>query len=414
LRRNWTTELCALIGSSSELEQRAIVGHWFENGLVLMAMIRCSRRLSILTLALVSSGFTSAHRDWAHCSGNDPQLKLASCARIIKNQGEDRRKRIRAYNFRANAWRLTGKFDAALADYNEAIRLDHTYAFPHNGRGLTWRLMGDTRRALADFDEAIKLNPKYSKTFNNRAEIWRIKGELDRAIDDLNEAIRLEPNYFLAHFNRGLALQAKGNFDLAILDFSRAINIEPTDAFSFFHRGLTWRAEGEIDKAMDDFNRAISFDPMFGMAFFNRGLVSLYSKESLERALADINTASELEPNNAYIGLWRYIVGLREGVEASFRLNAASASNMSAWPGPMLRLFLDQLTPDELIVETLRHDPDGKAGEMCEANFYGGMALKGKQSRESAEKFLRVAVDGCQHFTIEWYAASAELKQLER
>src|SRR5215475_3791579 len=82
-------------------------------------------------------GFTSSERDWDDCVAFDFDRKIASCTRIIEDRDEVQSNRARAYNFRGNARRQKGELDAALADYDEAIRLNPAYAFPHNGRGLT-------------------------------------------------------------------------------------------------------------------------------------------------------------------------------------------------------------------------------------------------------------------------------------
>jgi tetratricopeptide (TPR) repeat protein len=55
-----------------------------------------------------------------------------------------------------------------------------------------------TDRAIADCNEAIRLDPKDDKAYYNRGVAWGLKGDLDRAIAEYNEAIRLNPKYALA------------------------------------------------------------------------------------------------------------------------------------------------------------------------------------------------------------------------
>ena len=96
----------------------------------------------------------------------------------------------------ASAYRDKGDNDRAIADYNEAIRLDPKDATAYNNRG--YRLSankGDNDRAIADYDEAIRLDPKYAMAFLGRGIAYRAKGDLDRAIADYSEAIRLDPKF---------------------------------------------------------------------------------------------------------------------------------------------------------------------------------------------------------------------------
>lgn len=55
-----------------------------------------------------------------------------------------------------------------------------------------YREKGDYDRAIADFDEAIRLDPKYAHAYENRAKAYASKGDYDRANTDRNEAIRLD------------------------------------------------------------------------------------------------------------------------------------------------------------------------------------------------------------------------------
>ncbi len=53
---------------------------------------------------------------------------------------------------------LAGAYDRAIADYEEAIRLQPTASFYLN-RGMAFRAKGDRLRAPADFTRAVRLDP---------------------------------------------------------------------------------------------------------------------------------------------------------------------------------------------------------------------------------------------------------------
>ena len=65
-------------------------------------------------------------------------------------------------------------------------------------------------RALADVNEAIRLNPQNPEAHNDRGWVYFNKREFDNAIAACSEALRLDPGFLLAYGNRAEACIAKG------------------------------------------------------------------------------------------------------------------------------------------------------------------------------------------------------------
>jgi tetratricopeptide (TPR) repeat protein len=92
----------------------------------------------------------------------------------------------------------------------------HDLAIVHYNRGIAWRAKGELDRAIADYDQALRLDAKDEHAYVNRGAAWSDKGDLDRAIADYTEAIRLNPEDADPYVNRGVAWKAKGELDRAI------------------------------------------------------------------------------------------------------------------------------------------------------------------------------------------------------
>jgi tetratricopeptide (TPR) repeat protein len=160
-----------------------------------------------------------------------------------------------SYCARGVARCASGKFDDAIADFNEAIRLAPTVARNWYNRGSTFSDMGQFERALADLDEAIRLNPIHVNAYVNRGNAWFRSGQSDRAIADFSEAVRLDPNFANAFRNRGTAWDSKGYSDKAAADFEEAIRLNPKDALG--NNLYAWLLSACPDATCRDGKRAV-------------------------------------------------------------------------------------------------------------------------------------------------------------
>ena len=61
------------------------------------------------------------------------------------------------------------KWNEAIAEYDEAIRLDPKLAQAYYNRGNAYANLGQHQRAIQDYDEAIRLDPKLAPAYGNRA-----------------------------------------------------------------------------------------------------------------------------------------------------------------------------------------------------------------------------------------------------
>jgi WD40 repeat protein/tetratricopeptide (TPR) repeat protein/serine/threonine protein kinase len=198
----------------------------------------------------------------------------------------------------------SGKWDNAIADYNEAIRLDARYAAAYRGRAAAWRAGGDQEKAGADYAEALRLNPDYAKSFVESGSAWYAKKEYDKAIAEYEEAIRLDPKYAPAYRARGEACKARGDDDKAADDYAEAHRLDPKYARTFLASGVAWYGKKEYEKAIADYTQAIRLDPKNGEAHRNRA-EAFYFKLDYEKAIADYTEAIRLDPEDAKAYRWR-------------------------------------------------------------------------------------------------------------
>jgi lipoprotein NlpI len=139
-------------------------------------------------------------------------------------------------------------------------------------------------------------------------------------------------------------------------------------------------------------------------------LFNLYNAQ-IPEALADITRAADLNPKELLNALWTDIVGQRSGL-ASRLPEAAAQLDTAKWPGPIVKLYLGQITPPEVFASIEEHSGPAKKHQTCQANFYSGNWALRQDKKEEAARLFNLAVNDCPKSALEWKATQDELKAL--
>jgi tetratricopeptide (TPR) repeat protein len=202
------------------------------------------------------------------------------------------------YLNRGTAYLSKGDYDRALADFNQAVKLQPDGASAYFNRAAVYFAKQDFDRALADINQVIKLQPDFALAYLKRGSVYYFKGDSDRALADINQAIKLQPDFALAYLNRGAFYTDRDDHDHAIADFDQALKLAPDDAEAYLNRGSSYQKQGKYDRAFADFNQALKLAPDNAIAYNNRGW-AYAQKGEFDRALADLHQALKLKPDEA-------------------------------------------------------------------------------------------------------------------
>ncbi len=151
-----------------------------------------------------------------------------------------------------------------LSDYTEVIRLNPD-ATSYNNRGTAHDAQGEVDKAILDFNEAIRLNGSFALAMTNRGESYRKKGDYSKAIADSSEALRLDPKSLLAHLHRGDAYSDNVDFDNAIADYTEILE-NSSASYAYHRRGSVYFAKQDFERAIADFTESIRLDPRYAPA----------------------------------------------------------------------------------------------------------------------------------------------------
>lgn len=337
---------------------------------------------------------------------------IAACDRVIKDSKISAQDRAGALSSRCGWWWAKKDPDKALADCNEAIRVNRSIAAAYLNRGNVYLSKFDVDHALADFNEAIKLDPKSAWAYAERGNLYKNKGDFDRALADLNESIRLDPTYALPRFSRGDLYKAKGDLTRAMTDMNETLKLDPNYALAYFTRGKLSYMLGNGPAALEDFGKTIKLNGEDATSYFNRGVTYYAISSRVPDAAADFRKATELNPKDAYAALWLDLAERRLNAPEHLA-EAAKQLDMTAWPAPVIRHFLGELGLEQTYAAASDPDPRTKEAQTCEANFYGGEFALLKKNKKEAQRLLKLAADSCPPSFVESTAALAELIQLK-
>jgi tetratricopeptide (TPR) repeat protein len=216
------------------------------------------RALACLVLAtgLIAPALADDRSD---CRGpSAPDAAVAACTRLIGAGAAKGPQLADLYAARGSAYRAQAYLDRAIADFDEAIRLDPARAFFLELRGNVWFAKRDYPHAIADYDRAVQVNPKLIPAYVGRASAHFATGNLDAAIADYQSAIGLNPKAAVLYLQRGNVWRRKGDVVRAIADYSEALRIAPALLGAHVMRGIALEAAGDRNGARADYQAAIA------------------------------------------------------------------------------------------------------------------------------------------------------------
>jgi tetratricopeptide (TPR) repeat protein len=210
----------------------------------------------------------------------------------------DRANCVEAHNNLGNALKQKGQTPAAIREYETAIRLQPGFADPHNNLATMLLAQGQTNAAFQEFQNAVRLRPDYVEARNNLAALLDLAGRTNEAIAQFQQVIALSPDYPDAHYNFGTLLARGGQTDLAISQFQQALREKPDDPQAHFELGNALASQGQADDAIVQLQAAVRLKNDWPEAHNNLGNV-LAMRGQTQAAIREFQAALRLQPDDA-------------------------------------------------------------------------------------------------------------------
>ncbi|KRV49826.1 hypothetical protein AQ490_19260 [Wenjunlia vitaminophila] len=169
--------------------------------------------------------------------------------------------RARALVVRGWQHRSLNGYDAALADFRQALELDPELTRAHFGRAVVFRARGDTERALTALDRCAEREPDAPWVVRERGETYRRAGRYQEALEQLDRAVAADPDDPLALAGRGQTRALLRREHDALSDLDRALDLHPDYAWALVRRARVRSRLGDPRGALDDLERAEELEP---------------------------------------------------------------------------------------------------------------------------------------------------------
>ena len=275
--------------------------------------------------------------DPATCEHGRGDERVAACSRALA-LNPDAKDASRYHYYRAITYHDQRRFDQAIADYDEALRLDPDNVSAYAFRGIFYsQASHDYDRAIADLDQAIRRDPGQGYLYHFRGAAYQRGGDYDQALADFDQAIRLLPVGDNYAYRAGVWYD-KGNYDRALSDIAQAMRLDPRRAEAYRVRARVYEAQGYHDRAMSDADIAVRLDPKNAATYADRGAL-LASQGNDDRAIVDLDEAIRLDPGNAAALSHR---GLAWGHKGDFDRAAADLDTALALDSRYARGYIDR------------------------------------------------------------------------
>lgn len=116
-------------------------------------------------------------------------------------------------------------YEKSINELTKAINQEKK-AEAYFNRALSFEKQEKFENAVSDYSEALKINKRYLDAYFNRASLYQQLKQTDKAIKDYGRVIKLSPKDDIAYYNRGLLYSELGNKEKAIEDFEMAIKLD--------------------------------------------------------------------------------------------------------------------------------------------------------------------------------------------
>jgi len=162
----------------------------------------------------------------------------------------------------------------------KALSIDNTIAEAHATLGAiaNW-YEWDWEEAEKKIKKAIVINPNYASAYQWYAELLDVLGRNKEALEQIEMALKLNPNSCMMNATSAMINVKEGNFDKALIDANRAKEIDKTQGYAYWILFECYWNQGKDDDAIAEMEEWWYLEPNIEMA---KGSRAAYDKSGIK------------------------------------------------------------------------------------------------------------------------------------
>jgi tetratricopeptide (TPR) repeat protein len=179
---------------------------------------------------------------------------------LIEKHQPDNQKPILLFKL-GNLLSTTNEYEAAIASYDQAVKIKPDLHEAWFNRGNTLYDLGYHEEAIASYDQALKLKPDDHEAWHNRGYALDELGRNEEVLASYNQALKFKLDDHETWNNRGIALRRLGRNEEAIASYDQALEIKPDYPRPFYNKACCYALQGNIEQALENLQKAIDLSP---------------------------------------------------------------------------------------------------------------------------------------------------------
>ncbi len=292
---------------------------------------------------------------------------------------------------------------------NQAEKLDPLNPRIHAYRGRATDSLGKQDEAVEAYSKSLELYSESSAVHFDRGIAHYHASKYDKAIEDYKASLKLEPKNYQVINAMGVAYRVKGDLESSLESHKQALQLKPGSSMVREHLAITYREMGKHDSSLVHYSKLVKSHPRRYSYLNGRALVYLLNQnpgKAFEDYSTYIEKASYGSPRPYDYLLWR-VASFRSGKTdkkiENYIKSRYGREKDGDWPLPVVKLYLGQITPDQLVKATSNKE------QKCEAYFYIAEDYLKKKKRDKAVEYYKKCVEtGVKDFS-EYKLAQVEL-----